>query len=227
MRTFLAMISTVILAAIALILMGSAADSVQGQVLRPVRQSPIQVSSDKIMRVHTASGQARPQDASKVEIGEPPPKLTPNEKLTLTGLPVMQLSATGPFSLTPARPSLLNRGTLLFENPVAVNTDPNHPAAFFKSQADYTGSGFFNNRDVTVVLDSLTPGKHYMIDCAVKNGETYYVRVLPGEMKQTFSGTNHVVIILEAGDTYAEIGIAAKANGLFWHFYSAEVTRLD
>jgi hypothetical protein len=77
-----------------------------------------------------------------------------------------------------------------------------------------------------VTINHLKAGKHYLIDCAVKGGETYYVRVFPGDLKQTFSNTNHVVILYEAGTDYGEFTITAKTPN-HWFFYSAEVTPLD
>jgi hypothetical protein len=179
------------------------------------------------MRVHSV-GQAKAQQQT-IQVESKPDSLTLAEKSSLSGLTLAQLAVNAPFTLTPAHPTLANKGALLFLNASAVNTESSPSAAFFKSQSYYPGNnpGVINDRAITVLLDHLTAGKHYMIDCTVSAGETYYVSVRPGDQKQSFSGTNHVVVLLEAGADYTEISIAGKAKNLLWFFYSAEVTRLD
>jgi hypothetical protein len=227
MRTRLAMISTSVVAVVVMAF-GFVAVRAQGPIVRPIRQVAVQPSGDKVMRVHAVGGTARSQD-EMIEMGAPPEKLTPTQKFSLTGVKLPELSLAAAFTLTPARPFLSNRGTLSFLRPAIVNANPAHPFAAFPSQTEYPGGayGFLNDRSVTVMLGDLTVGKHYMIDCTVKGGDTYYVKVTPGGMEQSFSATNHVIVILDAGENYAEISIAGKATNHNWYFYSAEITRLD
>lgn len=225
MRNFLAMIATSVVLSV---ITGSAFTLARAQVVRPIRQVAIQPSGDKVMRVHAVGNGAGIQP-DKSDSGPPPEKLTSAQKLSLAGAGTAQLSLTASFVLTPGRPFLLNRGMLLFQNAASVYPSPTNAIAAFASQTDYPGAlpGLFNDRAVTVAIQDLMPGKHYMIDCAVKGGDEYFVRVVPGGMKQTFSNTNHVIVIVEAGDNYAEISVSGKATNHFWFFYSAEVTKLD
>lgn len=229
MRTLLAMISASIVVVLVMAT-GSVAVKAQGPVVRPIRQVTLQPAGDKVMRVRAVGSPALPQN-DKFEVEPPPEKLTPTQKFSLTSVKLPELSVAASFTLTPAHPFLSNRGTLLFLRPTIVNASPSHPFAAFPSQTEYPGGayGFLNDRTVTVMLTDLTAGKHYMIDCAVKGAETYYVKVTPGGMEQSFSGTNHVIVIVEAGENYAEISIAAgkPTNNYNWYFYSAEITRLD
>jgi hypothetical protein len=206
---------------------GSVVVKAQGQVIRPIRQVTLQPAGDKVMRVH-AVGSPAPQQNEKFEVEPPPDKLTATQKFSLTGVALPELSVAA-FTLTPARPFLSNRGTLSFLRPMIVNANPAHPFVAIPSQTDYPGGpyGVLNDRSLTVILGDLTVGKHYMVDCTVKGADTYYVKVIPGGMEQSFSATNHVIVILDAGETYAEISIAGKATNHNWYFYSAEITRLD
>ena len=224
MRTFLAIMLTTVAAAV-VPATGSVTAHGQKPVIGPIRQ--VQPANAKIMIVHGGT-QARPQQ-QMTQIESKPVPLTNAEKSALSGFTLAQINVNTPFTLTPAHPTLASKGALLFENASAVNTESNPSAAFFKSQSDYPGNGLgvINDKALTVLLDHLTAGKHYLIDCTVSAGETYYVNVLPGNLKQSFSGTNHVVVLLEAGADYAEISIAGKAKNLYWFFYSVEVTRLD
>ncbi len=227
MRTLLAMISTSVFAVVVMAF-GAVSVRAQGPIVRPIRQVAVQPSGDKVMRVHAVGSQAQPQN-DKFEVEPPPDKLTPTQKFSLTGVALPQLNVAASFTLTPAHPFLSNRGTLSFLRPMLVNANPAHPFAAIPSQTDYPGGpyGFLNDRSLTVMLGDLTLGKHYMIDCTVKGGDTYYVKVIPGGMEQSFSATNHVIVILDAGENYAEISIAGKATNHNWYFYSAEITRLD
>jgi hypothetical protein len=227
MRTLLAMISASSLG-VMVIMAGSVAVKAQGPVVRPIRRVTLQPAGDKVMRVHTVSSAAQPQN-DKLEMEPPPEKLTPAQKFSLTGVGLPELSVAASFTLTAAHPFLSNRGTLSFLRPTIVSANPAHPFAAFPTQTDYPGGtyGFLNDRDVTVMLGDMTVGKHYMIDCAVKGADTYYVKVTPGGLEQSFSSTNHIIVVLEAGDVYAEVSIAGKATNHNWYFYSAEITRLD
>jgi hypothetical protein len=226
MRTLLAMISTSVVAVV-IIAFGSVAVRAQGPIVRPIRQVAIQPSGDKVMRVHAVGG-TQTQD-SKMDTNPPPAQLTPAQKFSLTGVKLPELSLSAAFTLTPAHPFLSNRGMLSFLRPAIVNSNPAHPFAAFPSQTEYPGGAyaFLNDRTITISLGDLIAGKHYMIDCTVKGGDTYYVKVIPGGMEQSFSATNHVIVILDAGENYAEISIAGKATNQNWYFYSAEITKLD
>jgi hypothetical protein len=224
MRSFLGILTSLTAA----ILLTSGPVPAQGQirVVTPVRQS-VAPANDKVMRVHGVGG-AHPQPEI-LAVETIPKPLTPLEKTVLSGFTLAQLSVSPSFTLTPAHPLVANRGALLFLNASAVNAMGSTPAAFFKSQPEYSGTdyGVLTNRALTVSLYPLIPGKHYLIDCTVSGGDTYFVRLMPEDVKQSISGTNHIVVVLEAGGESATIGIAGKTTNLYWFFYSAEVTRID
>jgi hypothetical protein len=206
---------------------GCVAAQAQETANKPVRTMPVQQPPNpNVMRVRGVGvSERKPQ---LFQIQEKPAPLTATEKSTLTGLTITNLIANAPFTLTPAAPVVPYRGSLLLDNPMIVNPH-NPPVAIFKSQDSFfdVASLAYSNRALTVIIDHLTAGKHYLIDCAVKGGETYYVRVFPGDLKQTFGGTNHVVILYEAGaDAFGEFTITAKTSA-HWYFYSAEITPLD
>jgi hypothetical protein len=224
MRAFLSMTFIVLTFGMTI---GCVAAQAQRPTAQPsVRPMPVQPASEKIMKVEGVGGQG--QQPQIFQVQEKPDPLTPAEKSALTGLPTLKLIANTPFTLTAAAPIIPSRGALLFANPTIVNPQNNQPFVLFPSQSDFydVASFGFSNRALSVVLNHLTAGKHYLIDCAVKGGDTYYVRVSPGDMKQTFSSTNHVVILYAAGTDYGEFSITAKTSA-HWFFYSAEVTPLD
>ncbi|MDT7540323.1 MAG: hypothetical protein QOE33_227 [Acidobacteriota bacterium] len=201
----------------------------QGTVNKPVRPLTVQTPpSPNVMRVRGVSGAERKRQLIHIE--DKPAPLTVAEKSKLTGLAITNLIANAPFTLTPASLVVPNRGSLLFNNVMIIDPDSNPPAAVFTSQADfYQGyiPGDVTDKALMVALDHLTAGKHYLIDYTVKGGDTYYLKIWPGEMKQTFSATTHILVLYEASSAgYAEFALTAQANH-HWFFYSAEVTPID
>jgi hypothetical protein len=214
------------------VILGTALGCVRAQAQEKVSKpvSPVTVQqppNPNVMRVRGFVSTAQ-SPRQQIQIQEKPAPLTATEKSALTGLTITNLTASAPFTLTLAAPFVPNRGSLLLDNPMIVNPQNNPSVAIFKSQDSFfdAASLAYSNRALTVTIDHLKAGKHYLIDCAVKGGETYYVRVFPGDLKQTFSNTNHVVILYEAGTDYGEFTITAKTPN-HWFFYSAEVTPLD
>jgi hypothetical protein len=73
------------------------------------------------------------------------------------------------------------------------------------------------------------PG-NYLVDCRVRNtGETYEVQVYPGGTKQTFAGTEHLVVLHQALNTsVVQFWITADhPEDKAWKFYGCEVTPLQ
>jgi len=177
------------------------------------------------------TGGKGPGQNSGIKVPEKPRPLTPGEKLSLANNVIAKLVANMPWTLTPAKPIFPNRGWLRFTNPTMVTSDFT-PAAAFKSQSDFIDDSSNplsepKDKALLVAIRSPVAGKQYMIDCTVDGGETYYVRVSPGGAKQTFSGTNHIVVFYEAtSNTGVDIAITAKTSH-YWVFYSAEITPFD
>ena len=200
----------------------------------PARPLPIQRPGPNVMIVRGTGGKGPVQNSgiNGIKVPEKPRPLTPGEKLSLANSVMANSVANMPWTLTPANPVFPNRGWLRFTNPTMVSSGLNQPVAIFKSQSDFLNDLFTPyaepvDKSLSVEIKSPVPGKHYMIDCTVDGGETYYVRVLPGGAKQTFSGTNHVVVLYEAtNNTDLRIAIIAKTS-TYWVFYSTEITPFD
>jgi hypothetical protein len=194
------------------------------------RPSPIQRPGNNVMIVRGAGGKG-PVANGGIEVPEKPRPLTPSEKISFSSAVIAKLVANRPWTLTPASPIFPNRGWLYFLNPLIVSADFT-PAAAFNSQSDFIAEisnplSERKDRALSVIIKSPIAGKHYLIDCTVNGGETYYVRVLPGGAKQTFNGTNHIVVLYEAAsNTDVDIAITAKTS-FRWFFYSAEITPFD
>jgi len=207
---------------------------------QPARPLPIQRPGQNVMRVRGTSGKGPVQNGG-IRVPDKPRPLTPGEKLSLANAGIAKFVANMPWTLTPAKPILPNRGSLSFINPMIVTPGINlvtpginQPVAVFKSQSEFLSDLFSpingivpEDKSLSVTIKGPVAGKHYLIDCTVVGGETYYVRVLPGGAMQTFSGTNHIVVFYEAtSNTDVEIAIIAKTSD-YWVFYSAEITPFD
>ena len=101
------------------------------------------------------------------------------------------------------------------------------PMAMIASQTGCCNLTFVDNKAVALSMQ-VTAGKKYMVDFAVYQAQACYVNI-DWTVQQTFSGTQHLVIIYEASfNGTAQISVTGDANGFFWWIlYSVEVTPLN
>lgn len=127
------------------------------------------------------------------------------------------------FTLTPAKPNQ-GQGALAFEE--IAYLDPAQNELTIDSQ-DTFWDGARANKAVLIFINT-TAGKKYLIDLSV-TGDKFFVTALPGNTKETFSGTHHVLIVFEARSSQLEINLTGTgANGQHvWTFHSCEVTTLN
>jgi hypothetical protein len=127
------------------------------------------------------------------------------------------------FTLTPAKP-YQTQGALAFEE--IAYLDPAQNELTIENQ-DSFWDGRRSNKAVFVFINT-TAGKKYLIDLSV-TGDKFLVATLPGNAKETFSGTNHILIVFEARSSQLEINLTGTGgNGQYvWWFHSCEVTPLN
>ena len=111
------------------------------------------------------------------------------------------------------------KGFLRFANAISLDCGP--------SGAAYIGAGGWvpEHESAVSLLLQATAGKAYMIDFAVGHGGTY--DVLIGNAEQTFTGTNHLVVVYQASKTGTEWIPLMMYKGDYWIFYYCEVTPLN
>ena len=127
------------------------------------------------------------------------------------------------FTLTPAKP-YQPQGALVFEDIAYLDSGQN---VLTIENQDSFWDGARANKAVFVYINT-TAGKKYLIDLSV-TGEKFFVSTLPGSAKETFSGTNHILIVFEAKSSQLEINLTGQGGSgkYVWWFHSCEVTPLN
>lgn len=179
------------------------------------------------------SGPGSTAAAPNLEPNLPQPlKLTAAFKQALllqAGQPAAQTAA--PVLISPAKARIPGFARLHLCNPKTVSggssTCPEGFASF------HSQSGFpsitLNDRSASIAITAPSAGKRYLIDFRVTGGTTYALRCGTG-LKQTFSGTEHLVVLFEAVSTYPCLltisGVTALSNQV-WYFRGCEITPLN
>jgi hypothetical protein len=214
--------------ALLLLVGGGTVPLVHGQEIRRIKTGQAQAPEITIVRGQEEKAPAK----SEQRVVKRPLPLSPLLKQSLlraAGIILNNFNSS--FILTPAALKVPGRAFLQFENPGLVDgggtgTGPNdYPLARFGSTPNfYTGAA--GEKAVTLLFPA-NPGNKFMIDFSVYGGDTYYVTFGPHGPNQTFSGTQHLVIIYEAtaGGLAAPTLTASAAGG--WYFLSVEVTELN
>jgi hypothetical protein len=208
-----------------LLLIGSSlVTPVHGQQLRRIRTGQAQVPEIIIARGQTGKAPAKDEPRRYAR----PARLSQTLKQSLLkSAGIIPNSVETPFTLTPATAMLPGKGGLDFVNATFVSggAPPEYALAGIGSQTWCCNGGFFDKR-VTLLMQA-TAGKKYMIDFAVDGAQTYYVNI-DWALQQTFSATQHLLIIYEAtSNATARIMVTGDAQGYDWVLGSVEVTPLN
>jgi hypothetical protein len=126
------------------------------------------------------------------------------------------------FKLTPAKP-YQSQGSLSFEEIQFLFPEQNQLT--IENQ-----DSFFNpsypNKAVYLSMNT-SAGKKYLIDFTV-SGDQFFVSTDPGNTKETFSGTHHVLIVYKATSSLGvDFLLTGKGGNGYWRLHSCEVTTLN
>lgn len=139
---------------------------------------------------------------------------------------ILELDTTsGPWKVHPVRPIAPDRAHLRFANVRFLDARPDLPPVAYLSPTDPDDPP---TSAVTLVFSPVAAGAAYLVDCAVgSSGGLHRVRVGPGGSEQTFSGTEHLVLVYTAPSTSpAEFTITGHGQTGPWRFYGCEITPL-
>jgi hypothetical protein len=179
----------------------------------------------KIVLIHGKGGAAPKARPREMRVAAPPP-LSENEKRALIKSAGFQ-QAVNPhdsFKLTPSNPSHLPQAWLAFQNPMLLDSE--FALLSVGNQNSFVDIRAGTNKSVGLQLRAAA-GKNYLIDFSV-TGNKFYLYVPVGDAKETFSGTDHVLIAFEsASDTLAGFILTGEGAAGSWEFHSCEVTPLN
>jgi hypothetical protein len=169
-------------------------------------------------------------EAERIEVVSPPELTLAQKSALVEGLGKIMVNL-GPWSVTPGEPKVPDRLWLSFRevSSLATNENPANTQANVSSYAIFNPP--FENHGVWLSFMPPAPGR-FLVDCRVKellSHDQYRVTAYPSGAEQTFSSTNHLLLIYDAvGTGYSSFRI--KADGPdepAWQFYSCEVTPLQ
>ncbi|MGH7563334.1 MAG: hypothetical protein ACREK5_02795 [Gemmatimonadota bacterium] len=192
-------------------------------------KQPSRVLAPKIPVIR-GEGAPAPRETLEDRGGSPPSELTVQEKnALLSGITVVLLDI-GPWRVTPDAPLIEGRADLAYMGPYIVDlTTYDAPAAYFLSRSTWSTSSAGPLPSLRLRFQPPAP-RSYLVDCRVRNdGEAYEVEVYPGGTKQTFVGTEHLVILYQAVST-STVQFRITANhpeDKAWKFYGCEITPLQ
>ena len=177
----------------------------------------------KIVSVRGEGGKALALRTREKQVAVPPPLSEEVKTSLLKSAGVKETKPRDSFKLTPAKP-YQTQAFLSFEEIEFLDPESNYVTV-------PNQDSFFNverpDKAVNFQLKT-TAGKKYLIDFTV-TGDKFFVSDLPGNMEETFRGTNHVLIVYEATSTgEVEFNLTGKGSIRHgWTFHSCELTRLN
>ena len=188
------------------------------------QQVEVQQSTDlpKIVSVRGEGGKALALRTREKQVAVPPPLSEEVKNSLIKSAGVKETKPHDSFKLTPAKPTL-SQGFLSFEEIQLLNPESNYLS--IPNQDSFYGA----SSKAVIFAMKTAAGKKYLIDFTV-TGDKFFVSDYPGNMKETFSGTHHVLIVYESAITSeANIYLTGKGGGrdVVWIFHSCEVTQLN
>ena len=192
---------------------------------QPKQRVAVKQTTDlpKIVSVRGEGGKALALRTREKQVAVPPPLSEEVKTSLLKSAGVKETKPRDSFKLTPAKPyqteAFLSFEEIEFLDPESnYVTVPNQDSFFNVERPD---------KAVNFQLKT-TAGKKYLIDFTV-TGDKFFVSDLPGNMEETFRGTNHVLIVYEATSTgEVEFNLTGKGSIRHgWTFHSCELTRLN
>ena len=191
---------------------------------QPKQQVEVQQRTDlpKIVSVRGEGGKPLALRTREKQVEVPPPLSEEVKNSLIKSAGVKQPKPHGSFKLTPAKPTVV-QGTLAFEQ--IQYLDPKANELTIGNLDSFYGQGQGSTKAVFLYVE-MTAGKKYLIDFTV-TGEKFFVSD-SGNLKETFSGTHHVLIIYEGSGT-PMIALTGRGGGrdFVWRLHSCEVTTLN
>lgn len=177
----------------------------------------------KIVSVQGQGGKTLDVRSRVKQTAEPPPLSAEVKNSLIKSAGVKGTAPHNSFKLTPAKPSQ-SQGSLAFEDIAYLDPEQNFLSV---TNQNSVFDGARSNRTVLLFINTAA-GKKYMIDFTV-TGDKFFVLADPGNTKETFSGTHHVLILYEASSADgATIALTGTGGGNpVWTFHSCEVTPLN
>jgi hypothetical protein len=203
-----------------------------GQAKSPPRTRPQQQPTEteqrtalpKMVSVRGQGGKTVDVRSRERQTAEPPPLSAAVKNSLIKSAGVQGAATHNSFKLTPAKPSQ-TQGSLAFEDIAYLDPEQNFLSV---SNQDSVFDGARSNRTVLLFINTAA-GKKYLVDFTV-TGDKFFVLADPGNTKETFSGTHHVLILYDAanadGATIALTGTGGAGKSV-WTFHSCEVTPLN
>src|SRR5438132_1381949 len=192
---------------------------------QPKQQVEVKQTTDlpKIVSVRGEGGKALALRTREKQVAVPPPLSEEVKTSLLRSAGVKETKAHDSFKLTPAKP-YQTQGLLAFEEIEYLDPESNYLTVL--NQDSFFDDKRANKR--VVFSMNIAAGKKYLIDFTV-TGDKFFVSDLPGNMEETFRGTNHVLIVYEATSTgEVEFNLTGTGrSGHVWTFHSCELTRLN
>jgi hypothetical protein len=193
---------------------------------KPQKQTAAEQRTDlpKIVSVRGQGGKTLDVRSRVKQTAEPPPLSAEVKNSLIKSAGVKETKPHNSFKLTPAKPSQ-SQGSLAFEDIAYLDPEQNFLSV---TNQDSVFDGARSNRTVLLFLNTAA-GKKYMIDFTV-TGDKFFILADPGNTRETFSGTHHVLILYDAADgdgaTVALTGTGGGAHPT-WTFHSCEITPLN
>lgn len=177
----------------------------------------------KIVSVRGQGGKALDVRSRVKQTAEPPPLSAEVKNSVIKSAGVKGTAPHNSFKLTPAKPSQ-PQGSLAFEDIAYLEPERNFLSV---TNQDSVFDNARSNRAVFLFINT-TAGKKYLVDFTV-SGDKFFVLADPGNTKETFSGTHHVLVLYEAASAGgATIVLTGTGGGSpVWTFHSCEVTPLN
>ena len=177
----------------------------------------------KIVSVRGQGGKTVDVRSREKQTAVPPPLSAEVKNSLIKSAGVKETRSRDSFTLTPAKP-YQSQGSLAFEEIQYLDPEGNQLTV---GNQDSAFDEARTNKAVFLFVKTAA-GKKYLIDFTV-TGEKFFVSISPGNTKETFSGTHHVLIVYEATSSELEINLTGKGSSgaVVWTLHSCEVTPLS
>ena len=177
----------------------------------------------KIISVRGQGGRTVDVRSREKQAPVPPPLSAEVKNSLIKSAGVKETGQHNSFTLTPAKP-YQSQGSLAFEEIQYLDPEGNQLTV---GNQDSAFDEARTNKAVFLFVKTVA-GKKYLIDFTV-TGEKFFVSISPGNTKETFTGTHHVLIVYEATSSQLEINLTGKGSSgaVVWTLHSCEVTPLS
>lgn len=177
----------------------------------------------KIISVRGQGGRTADVRSRQKQTPVPPPLSAEVKNSLIKSAGGKEAGQHNSFTLTPAKP-YQSQGSLAFEEIQYLDPEGNQLTV---GNQDSAFDEARTNKAVFLFVKTVA-GKKYLIDFTV-TGEKFFVSISPGNTKETFTGTHHVLIVYEATSSELEINLTGKGSSgaVVWTLHSCEVTPLS